>query len=192
MMHKTFVLAATLSLMLLSGPAQAQPGAFATSPQASMQSNAPATTDPASIKQWFVSYDNVRKAAQMSPDERSRADGLLSKGLSVFVPGPEKLQAQKLLTNLVAKYQMAVEKLKQLPYYGETAQLHQAYFNYFSQAQGLFSDYLRVQDNIMAKDQNGRSIMADLMGRKASLEQLEAQCKSMDAAARAQFGIKAF
>jgi hypothetical protein len=190
-MHKVLFLLATSSILLVSSAAQAQPGAFATSPQGSMQGNAPAT-DAGSIRQWFASYDSVRKAAQMSPEERNRADGLLSKGLSVFVPGPEKMQAQKLLTGLVGKYQMAVEKLKQLPYYGETAQLHQAYFNYFSQAQGLFSDYLRVQDNIMAKDQNGRSIMADLMGRKAALEQLEAQCKAMDAAARAQFGIKAF
>jgi len=150
--------------------------------------NAPAT-DPAMLKDWFAKYDQVRRQAQMSPVERSRADDILSHGLQILVPGPEKLDAQKLLTNLVAKYDRACNQLKQLRLYPETGNLHREYFKYFSDAKNLFSDYLRVQGNIMAKDQQGNSIMAGLMSRKQQLETTEQQAKATDSALRNRLGI---
>jgi hypothetical protein len=61
------------------------------------------------------------KQAQMSPSrKRSGPITLLSQGLSVFVPGPNKTQAQKLLTGLVEKYQVAIGRMKAMPLYPET------------------------------------------------------------------------
>ncbi len=149
-----------------------------------------AATNPAQIKQWFSRYDVVRKQAQMSPSEKEQADNLLSQGLSVFVPGPNKTQAQKLLTGLVSKYQVAGNQMKALALYPETSQLHRGYYQYFTDARALFSDYLRVQDNLMVKDERtGKSIMPQLMARKASLEALEQQVKQLDGELRAQFGV---
>jgi hypothetical protein len=142
------------------------------------------------LKGWFDRYDQVRHQAQMSPLERNRADNLLSQGLAVFVPGEEKTAAQKLLRGLVIKYQVAVNDMKQLPLYPETEQLHRGYYQYFSDARALFSDYLRVQDNIMVKDERtGKSLMSELMLRKANLEALEHQVKEIDQALRGQLGI---
>jgi hypothetical protein len=154
------------------------------------QGNAGArATDPAMLRDWFNKYDGVRHQAQMSPNERARADDLLSHGLQVFVPGPEKIQAGNLLRNLVSKYETACNQLKQLPFYPETSGLHRQYFKYFSDARNLFADYLRVQNNIMVKDQNGNTVMAGLMERKQSLEGTEQQAKSLDSDVRNRLGI---
>ncbi|MBP9092959.1 hypothetical protein KBI23_18185 [bacterium] len=165
-------------------------------PQFSGQMPSAANTSPninrsssQQLRQWFSSYDMVRKQAQMSPTEKDRADNLLSQGLSVFVPGPNKTQAQKLLTGLVEKYQVAIARMKAMPLYPETEKLHRGYYQYFSDAKTLFSDYLRVQDNLMVKDENGKGIMPQLMARKANLESLEMQIKQLDSELRGQFGI---
>jgi hypothetical protein len=126
----------------------------------------------------------LRFGAQASTDvaQRERAGPItyLSQGLSVFVPGPNKTQAQKLLTGLVDKYQVAIVKMKAMPLYPETEKLHRGYYQYFSDAKTLFSDYLRVQDNLMVKDEHGKGIMPQLMARKANLESLEMQIKQLD------------
>lgn len=166
------------------------------SPQFSGQMPSAASANPnfnrsssQQLRQWFGAYDLVRKQAQMSPSEKDRADNLLSQGLSVFVPGPNKTQAQKLLTGLVDKYQVAIVKMKAMPLYPETEKLHRGYYQYFSDAKTLFSDYLRVQDNLMVKDEHGKGIMPQLMTRKANLENLEMQIKQLDSDLRGQFGI---
>lgn len=146
-------------------------------------------TSPAAIRDWFNKYDMVRRQAQMSPAERNNADELLSHGLQVFVPGEEKILAQKLLKNLVLKYDTACTQLKSLPFFPETSGLHRQYFQYFSDARNLFADYLRVQNNLMAKDNNGNSIMAGLMERKANLEGTEQNAKNLDGQLRNRFGI---
>lgn len=145
------------------------------------------------LRGWFDHYDKVRRQAQMTPAERNRADNLLSNGLAVFVPGPEKDQAQKLLRGLVAKYQVAVNDMKMMPLYPETEQLHRGYYQYFNDARALFGDYLRVQDNLMVKDERtGKSLMSELMQRKANLEVLEHQIKDLDQNLRGQLGIPAY
>jgi hypothetical protein len=147
------------------------------------------STNPALLREWFGKYDMVRRLAQMSPAEKAKADDLMSHGLQMFVPGEEKIVAQKLLTELVGKYQTACNQLKNMPVYPETSVLHHDYFNYFSAAHDLFADYLRVQSNLMAKDANGQSIMAGLMNRKANLEGIEQQAKNVDGDVRQRLGI---
>ena len=56
-------------------------------------------------------------------------------------------------------------------------------------AKDLFSDYLRVQGNVMSKDQKGNSLFAGLMDRKQRLEGTEQQAKSLDGELRNRFGI---
>ncbi len=146
-------------------------------------------TDIGLIREWFNKYDMVRRQAQMSPGERNKADDLLSHGLQVFVPGEEKTLARTLLTNLVGKYERACGQLKLLPLYPETGGLHRQYFSYFSDAKNLFSDYLRVQNNLMVKDERGNSVMAGLIQRKQILEGTEQQAKAMDSDLRGRLGI---
>lgn len=154
---------------------------------------APMQNQNLSIGQWFTRYDQIRHDAQMSPLERQQADQLMSKGLSILVPGDTKVATKQLLSMLVGRYQRATLQLKELPVIPPTQQLHTSYWNYFNTAGGLFADYLRVQDNLFLTDAaSGQPVAAGLMQRKASLEQLEAHCKQIDAAARAQFGIPAY
>lgn len=144
----------------------------------------------ANIQQWFSNYDQVRRAAQMNPQERQKADGLLSKGLSIIVPGDEKVATQALLNKLVNKYQMATEQMKRLPLYPETEKLHRGYYQYFNEARKLFSDYLRVQTNLFVVDeQTGKPVAGGLMLRKQNLEMLDQNNKALDEQLRNRFGI---
>lgn len=145
-----------------------------------------------SIGQWFTRYDQIRHDAQMSPMERQQADQLMSRGLSILVPGDTKVATKQLLSALVGRYQRACVQLKELPVIGPTQQLHTSYWTYFNTAGSLFADYLRVQDNLFLTDPSGSPLAATLMQRKQSLEALEARCKQIDGGARAQFGIPAY
>lgn len=148
---------------------------------------------PAEIKQWFVSYDQIRRQAQMTPSERQQADNLMSKGLSVLMPGEEKIVAQALLTKLVNKYTQAVTAMGQLPLYNQTLPVHRGYFQYFTSAGQLFSDYLKVQNDLFVVDQStGQPLLSQLMQRKQQLAELDTQIKQLDKQVRSQFGVPAY
>jgi len=170
-----------------------QPMQQMTQPVQAMDNGGGRRTDPALLKTWFARYDQVRRQAQMSPTQRRQADNMMSQGLSMFVPGDEKLAGQKLLTDLVNKYTVAINQLKQLPVYSETNQLHHGYYQYFTDARVLFSDYLKVQNEPFAKDPNtGERLIAQIVRRKASLAELEANVKNLDSSLRSRLGIKAY
>ncbi|MGD9680007.1 MAG: hypothetical protein AB7W16_02380 [Candidatus Obscuribacterales bacterium] len=163
----------------------------AESQQESQQETRPAT-EPKLIAEWFGRYDQIRRQAQMNPQEKNRANELLSKGLSIIIPGQEKETTRKLLTSLVSRYQTASEQMKLLPLYHETEQLHRGYYQYFTSAGALFSDYLKVQGNILVPDASGNPLASTLMPRKQGLENLEQQVKALDGNLRARFGIPAY
>lgn len=147
---------------------------------------------PAAISEWFKRYDLVRYRAQMNPQERAQADGLLSRGLSVFIPGPEKAQAQNLLGSLVQRYEAAAQALEALPVLAQTEQLQGSYHEYFVTAGRLFRDYLTVQNNPMAQDASGQPLLTGLMAKKQALENFEHSVKNLDAQMRQRYGIAAY
>jgi hypothetical protein len=147
-------------------------------------------TPTAKIKAWFAKYDDIRRQAQMNPTERAKADTLLSKGLAIVMPGPDKVESAQLFQVLESKNSAAAEELKQLPLYAETSDLHKGYFKYFSDAASLFGDYLRVQNNLMTTDPNtGKPLMGQLLARKKALEDTDAANKALDSDLRNKFGI---
>lgn len=145
------------------------------------------------IMQWFQRYDQIRRQAQMSPAERQKADNLLSKGLSIIVPGEEKTVTQNLLNKLVNRYQVASEQMKQLPVFPETEKLHRGYYQYFCDAGKLFGDYIKVQNSLFVVDETtGKPLAGTLMVRKQNLEMLDQANKALDEQVRQQFGIAAY
>jgi hypothetical protein len=141
------------------------------------------------VQQWFSQYDNIRRQAQMNPEEKARADRLLAGGMAMLVPGPEKIATGQLLAKLRASNQQAANQLKGLRLYPETKQLHLGYYKYFNDAQALFSDYITLQNNLFATDASGKSIASQLMLRKQALADLDQSNKMIDSQLRAQFGI---
>jgi hypothetical protein len=148
-----------------------------------------AATPLKDIQSWFKSYDAVRRQAQMTPQERAKADKVMSQGLAMFMPGEEKTEMQTFLRTLVSKNSAAAEQLKQLKLYPETQALHRGYYQYFTTASALFNDYIKVQDHPLSKDQSGGSLAAGLVARKQNLEMLDQNNKALDAQLRQQFGI---
>ncbi len=190
MKWQTPVLSAILTVAALSSVgAEAQRAAAPDGSSAMASGNAMGDNH---VAQWFSKYDAIRRNAQMNPQERQRADNLMSKGLSIVVPGPEKAITGQLLVKLVNKNRFAADQMKQLPLFKETEQLHRGYYQYFSTAQGLFTDYLKVQNDILARDNNGAMIAGGLMNRKQSLAALDENNKELDAQLRQQFNIPAY
>lgn len=179
-----------LALNLIGAhPAEAQRVAFPDNAVAA--GNSPGGQDD-HVSQWFAKYDQIRRTAQMTPSERQRADNLMAKGLSIVVPGPEKATTSQLLIKLVNKNAVAANQMKQLPLFKETEQLHRGYYQYFVNAQTLFADYLKVQQNIFAQDASGKALAGQLMPRKQDLEALDQNNKALDAQIRQQYGIPAY
>ncbi len=142
------------------------------------------------IRGWFGDYDQIRRQAQLSPDERRQADLILGRGLSLFMPGPDKAVARQLLTELVRRYQVATQQMSNLRMIAPTEQLHRGYYEYFSQAMRLFSDYLKLQDDLLAVDPNtGQPVASGLVDRKENLARLDENNKALDQQLRAQYGI---
>lgn len=173
-----------------SAPWAQQPGV----PNSYYAGQAPSTKpvnpqQAARVYQWFLQYDEVRRRAQMNPIEKQQADGLLARGLGLFMPGQDKLAAKQLLSGLVMRYQTASRSLQGISPLPETRQLQESYFQYFDNAMHLFSDYLKVQDNVFAVDNTGQSIAKQLIQRKIALESLEHQCKQIDWQLRQQYGV---
>ncbi len=188
MKWQSSVLSAILTVAALGSiSAEAQRSALPDGSSAMASGNAPMGDNH--VGQWFFKYDAIRRAAQMNPQERQRADNLMSKGLSIVVPGPEKAITGQLLVKLVNKNRLAADQMKQLPLYKETEQLHRGYYQYFATAQGLFADYLKVQNDILARDSNGAMIAGGLMNRKQQLAALDENNKELDAQLRQQYNI---
>ncbi len=147
----------------------------------------------ATIRNWFNCYDQIRRQAQLSPAERQRADQIMSKGLSIFMPGADKALAQNLMTELVSRYEIAAQQMSQLQIISATEQLHRAYYQYFIDAKNLFSDYLKLQSDLMAVDQNtGQPIASGLVERKENLSMLDQNNKILDERLRQQYGIQSY
>lgn len=153
---------------------------------------ASAGTNPQAVLGWFSRYDAIRRQAQMTPAERSKADAMMSQGLSVIIPGEEKVAAQAFLSRLVQKNSVAANQLKQLPLYPETENLHRGYYKYFTDAARLFQDYITVQNNLFAVDGQGKALAGGLVMRKQALEELDQANKALDARLRQQFGVAAY
>jgi hypothetical protein len=148
-----------------------------------------APTPVKSIQAWFAHYDTIRRQAQMNPAERAKADKAMSGGLSMFMPGEEKNEAQGFLRLLVQRDSAAADQLKQLPLYPETEKLHRGYYQYFTAASQIFADYIKVQDHPLSKDETGQPLAASLMVRKQNLEALDQNNKALDAQLRQHYGI---
>jgi hypothetical protein len=153
-----------------------------------------ALADNAKVSEWFAKYNEVRHRAQMTPEEKERSGRLLTQGMvaSVFhAPDDsgDKQASAALLKKMVDRYSKAIHEMDQLPAPAETKKLHLGYRQYFTNARGVFSDYLKIQGNLFATDASGNSIVGQLQERKSALEALDASNKDLDAKLRAKYHI---
>ena len=147
-------------------------------------------SDQEGIKSWFNFYDQIRRQAQLSPAERQRADQIMGRGLSIFMPGEDKILAQNLLVDLIKRYDIAAQQMAHLQIISATEQLHRAYYQYFIDAKKLFSDYLKLQNDLLATDPNtGQPVASGLVERKENLAMLDQNNKMLDEKLRQQYGI---
>jgi hypothetical protein len=149
------------------------------------------------VAEWFGKYNEIRHKAQMSPQEKEHSGRLMTAGIAASVfKGPDadadKAASQALLKKMVDRYTVAMAEMDALKPPAETKNLHLGYRQYFQNARALFSDYLKIQDNLFATDKDGNSILGQLQQRKSALETLDAGNKDLDAKLRAKYSIAAY
>jgi len=147
---------------------------------ATSDNGGPANSDR--IRTWFDRYDCIRRSAQMTPEERKTADGLMEKKLTLLLPGFGRLSAQRLLKKMIDRYEAAAAAMKELPPEPETRELHEGYTRYFSTSRALFHDTLRTLNNPLRSKK-------ELEERKAELAELDETLKTTDKQLRDTYNI---
>ena len=187
--------AAYLLLLIFSGycysPACAnQPQSHSPNQSKKLTASSDGASESNTIRNWFSAYDQIRRQAQLSPAERQRADQIMGRGLSIFMPGADKALAQTLLVDLVNRYDIAAQQIGHLQILTATEQLHRGYYQYFMDAKHLFEDYLKIQGDLLAVDPNtGQPVASGLVERKENLALLDQNNKMIDEHLRGQYGI---
>lgn len=141
------------------------------------------------VTEWFSQYDDVRRNAQMSPDERAHADKLKDGKWKLVIPGFARIQARRLLKKMIDRYEAADLELSSLPPPSETEDLQEGYASFFREAKVVFADNLRLLSNPFAKDTDGKPLRKVLRKRKKELETHEKRVKELDAQLRKKYGI---
>ncbi|MBZ0185419.1 MAG: hypothetical protein K8F91_04130 [Candidatus Obscuribacterales bacterium] len=136
------------------------------------------------IASWFSKYDGIRRAAQMSPAEKVKANKLIDKGFFILLPGFGRISAQRLLKKMVSRYEKASVELEELPEIPETKELQLAYQSYFKNAHSVFKDCRRLISHPFAHSKDGGSLKKSIKKRKEQLDILESQNKLLDARLR--------
>jgi hypothetical protein len=134
------------------------------------------------VRAWFERYDAIRRAAQMTPEERKTADSLMEKKITLLLPGFGRFAAQRLLKKQIDRYEAAANAMKELPATPETRELHEGYTRYFSKSGALFHDTLRALNNPLRSKK-------ELEERKADVASLDESLKTTDKQLRDTYNI---
>lgn len=137
------------------------------------------------VANWFAQYDAIRRAAQMSSNEKRACHKLMG---AVFSPNPRDRDAGKLLLKTMAdRYSGAVAQLSKLKRIPETSELHSAYLEYFKTARSRFQ-----QSEIAMNDGKGVNAVAHLGEAKRELGGMDVRNKALDRTLRRKFNIPSF
>src|SRR4030095_7958225 len=157
-------------------------GTGGTSPAIAGSSENGGATNGDRVRAWFERYDAIRRSAQMTPEERKIADGLLSKKITLLLPGFGRFAAQRLLKKMIDRYAAAANAMKELPTMPETRELHEGYTRYFSTSRALFHATLHTLNNPLHSKK-------ELQARKAEVAALDESLKTTDKQLRDTYNI---
>lgn len=132
------------------------------------------TKNKAAVTEWFKKYDQIRRDAEETSQERYQT-------LFLGENKPDEKNAA-LAKDMVGKYTRAAAAMKQLPQVPETRELHKGYLSYFTSARQLFAEFLKAQKIVPYT-------IKHLVPSKNNLSNLDKANKKLDADLREIFGI---
>lgn len=162
----------------LSANAEAQ-STSETKKEASGASNEP-------VKAWFAKYDQIRRDAEMTMNEKLQARSVLTKGLDPASSEEHKEKSKKFAETMSARFGKAAEQLKQLPSDAATEKLQDGYTHFFGQLETIYSEVANG-DKATGKPV-GR---AELKQKKDRLTAEDKQIKELDRELREKYSIAA-
>ena len=144
------------------------------------------------IKNWFSMYDGIRRKAQMSPKEKSKADRYLHRGFAILIPGFGRIRAHKLLKTLINRYEKASSDLERLPEIPETKELKKAYVDFFKQSHSVFKDCNKLLVNPFAYNKKDGFLKKSIKERHKKLKSMESDAKTLDQKLRDKHNIEPY
>lgn len=176
---------ALVVLMLHCSASLAQPGVGTATPPAAGGGTKTNATSIKRVSDWFSKYDQIRRAAQMSPEEKAKAHKLMTAALTGNPA--DKAAAKNMLSSMSSRYQRAISSLRSLSTVPETSKLHSGYLRYFQTGNDFFQQYQRL----IAKNINPTAIQGLDSSRK-QLGLLDVSNKLLDKKLRKQYNIPPF
>jgi hypothetical protein len=139
------------------------------------------------VQAWFAQYDQIRREAEMSMQEKFQAHSLFSK--IAYEKGPLSVneKSEEFAKKMMDRYAEAAKKVTDLPKLAATAELQKGYEEFFSKTSHLFH-YL-----LPAKKKGNEKIATreEVQAKREELPSLDKKIKEMDAKLRTKFSIRA-
>lgn len=176
---------ALVVLMLHCSASLAQPGVGHSTPPARGTSTEVNAGSEKRVSDWFTKYDQIRRNAQMTAEEKAKAHKLMTAALTGN--SAEKAAAKSMLSSMSNRYHRAISSLNNLGALPETTQLQKGYIRYFQTGNQFFQQYQRL----MAMNINPAAIQG-LDGARKQLTLLDVSNKLLDRKLRKQYAIAPF
>ncbi len=146
----------------------------------------------ASLEDWFVEFDKIRREAEQSVQEHTCANALLLKVMAGSASLQERRLAESLLSLMIERYRKASIRMQQLPMRSESEVLQSGFSAYFSAAAQLGVDCLNAQktsDPVPTYQAIDGQTIGLLVERKRLLDELQKNCLIADGLTRVKFGL---
>ena len=133
------------------------------------------------VVDWFKTYDQIRRDAEMPLSEKLKYGSGLNKALK---SGGKLSESNKaFIQKMVSKYATASSAMKALNTIPETKELQEGYTEYFTEMERTFADCLKSEELTEAQ-------RSDKAAAKEKLETLNQKIKKIDSSLRKQYDIE--
>jgi small-conductance mechanosensitive channel len=138
------------------------------------------------VQAWFAQYDQIRREAEMSMQEKFQAHSLFSKIADEKRPLNVNEKSEEFAIKMMDRYAEAAKKVTDLPELAATAELQKGYEEFFSKSSRLFHHLLSAK-----KGNEKIATREEVQAKREELTSLDKKIKEMDAKLRTKFSIRA-
>lgn len=152
------------------------------------QSETVPASNSSSLQKWFCAYDDIRRSAKITPQEKRDGNVLMLRALAGNCAGAERDAAISLLRAMRQKYKEAGKQLRQLPATsGDVEPLRTGSIAYYAAAADLCAAAMDSSEGL-TEDQQAAKI-ALLYEQKCLLDELDQKCRLAEALIRRRKGL---
>lgn len=145
------------------------------------------TPEKEQVQAWFSQYDQIRREAEMTMQQKFQAHSLFSKVAEGKKDALQNEKSEEFAQTMMDTYAGAASKIRNLPELAATVELQHGYEDFFMRSSKLFKNF------ISAKKKGNEKIASkeEVQAKREELITLDKKIKALDAKLRLKFGVKA-